>query len=262
MNENAQVPGTGTVERAIHVMRYFATHPEVTIKELSTAMQMTPSTCHRLLELLGSEGIITHVKSTRSYRVGPEYCRLAAQVQARNPFRQIVPPILEEMVREYNETCVFSLYLPATRTMMFAEKVESNRPLRYQVPLNEPMTVFWGATGRAIYANLPEQERREIYENERVAPASGEALPPWEAIEAECEKARAQGYLMTAGQKTAGSVGIAGPVFNAENLVVGSVGFTIPQGQIGAYDVSELGRHVAQKAAEISTMFGSTLPLC
>lgn len=255
------VPGSGTVERTIHVMRYLATHPEVTIKELSTALAMSPSTCHRLLELLGAEGIVTHIKSRRRYTVGPEYWRLTAQMQARNPFRKFIPPVLEEMVKDYNETCIFSLYVPATRSMIFAEKVESTRPLRYQLPLNEPMTVFWGATGRAIYASLPEAERRAIYDGETAAPASGELLPPWEEIEDEVVRINAQGYSMTQGQKTSGSVGIAGPVLNAEHTVIGSVGFTIPQSQIGSYDAEELGRYVAQRAVELSNMLGATIGL-
>lgn len=252
-------PGTGTVERAIHIMRYFATNPEVTIKELSTALHMSPSTCHRLLDLLAAEGIVEHVKSRRSYQIGMEYGRLAAQVQARNTYQKMARPLLREMVNYYNETCVFSLYIAASRSLIFAEKAESSRPLRYQVPLNEPMRVFWGATGRAVYANLPDDERRAIYDTEGPAPGSGEPLPTWNEIEAEVKKIRAQGFVMTRGQKTPGSVGISAPVFNAENNVIGSVGFTIPQSQVGAYDVDDMGRYVARKAVELSTIFGATL---
>jgi len=252
-------PGTGTVERAIHIMRYFATSPAVTITELSTALHMSPSTCHRLLDLLAAEGIVEHVKSSRSYQIGMEYRRLAAQVQSRNTYQNVVRPMLREMALFYNETCIFSLYISASRSLIFAEKAESSRPLRYQVPLNEPMTVFWGATGRAVYASLPAAERRAIYDTEGAAPGSGEPRPTWNDIEAETKRIRAQGFVITRGQKTPGSVGISAPVFNAENNVIGSVGFTIPQSQIGAYDVEDMGRYVAGKAIEISSIFGATL---
>lgn len=252
-------PGTGTVERTIHIMRYFATNPEVTIKELSRALRMSPSTCHRLLELLAAEGIVEHVKTRRSYQIGLEYGRLAAQVQARNSYQKAVQPMLREMVAFYNETCIFSLYIRASRSLIFAEKAESSRPLRYQVPLNEPMSVFWGATGRAIYAYLPDAERRTIYDEEGTAPGSGEPLPSWKNIEAEVQRIRTQGFVMTRGQKTPGSVGVSGPVFNAENDVIGSIGFTMPQSQIGAYDVEEMGRYVAQKAIELSANLGATV---
>lgn len=255
------VPGTGTVERAIHIMRYFATNPEVTIKELSTDLQMSPSTCHRLLELLAAQGIVEHIKQRRTYQIGLEFCRIAAQVQVRNTYHKLVPPILHEMVRYYNESCIFSLYVAASHSMIFAEKVESSRPLRYQLTLNEPMSVFWGATGRAIYAYLPKEERRAIYESEGPSPGTGEPLPKWPEIEAEVKAIREDGFVVTRGQKTPGSVGVSGPVFNADNRVIGSVGFTIPQSQIGAYDVDEMGRYVATKAVELSSVFGATDPL-
>jgi DNA-binding IclR family transcriptional regulator len=254
----ASGPGTGTVERAVHIMRYFATNPEVTIKELSAALRMSPSTCHRLLDLLAAEGIIEHVKTRRSYQVGLEYCRLAAQVQARNSYHKLVPPFLRAMVRDYNETCIFSLYMPASRSMIFSEKAESSRPLRYQLRFNDPHSVFWGATGRAIYAYLPAVDRRAIYDAEGRSPGSGAPLPEWKDVEAAVRRIREQGYVMTHGQKTAGSVGIAGPVFNAENRVIGSVGFTVPQSEIGTYDVDEIGRYVARKAVELSVVFGAT----
>ena len=260
MTSDADGPGSGTVARAVHFMRYFASHPEVTIKELSAAMKVTPSTCHRLLLLLASEGIVTHVKARRTYEIGPEYCRMAAQVQSHNPFPKIIQEKLKEMVIDYDETCIFSSYIPAKRKMVFSEKVESSRPLRYQLLLNEPMTVFWGATGRVIFANLPAAEREAIYNQETVAPASGEPLPGRVELQAELDRIVAQGYSITIGQKTPGSVGIAGPVYNAENLVIGSVGFTIPQSQISRYDLAELGHYVARKAEEISAMLGAIRP--
>jgi DNA-binding IclR family transcriptional regulator len=219
---------------------------------------MSPSTCHRLLDLLASEGIIEHVKARRSYQVGLEYCRLAAQVQARNPYHKIVPPFLREMVRDYNETCIFSLYLPASRLMIFSEKAESSRPLRYQLHFNEPHSIFWGATGRAIYAYLPMVDRRAIYDAEGRSPGSDAPLPDWKDVEAAVRRIREHGFVITYGQKTPGAVGIASPVFNADNEVIGSVGFTVPKSEVGAYDVDEIGRYVARKAVELSVVFGAT----
>ena len=79
--------GSGTVARVVRVISFFADKPEVTIKSLSAGLGMAPSTCHRLLDLLSQEGIISHDAVRRAYRPGPELFRIAGQVHAGNDVR-------------------------------------------------------------------------------------------------------------------------------------------------------------------------------
>jgi len=174
---------TGTVKRVVEVLRFFAERGEATLKEMSIALGLAPSTCHRLIELLGREGLIEQDSTHRRYRVGVEMFRISAQVQSRNDIRSIAVPFLRELAAACDETCVLSIYLPVEGKIFFAERADSSRALRYQVAMNVPVSVLWGASGRSILAFLDPATVDRIYRAEGRAPGSGEALPSRRALD-------------------------------------------------------------------------------
>lgn len=248
----------GTVARCVEMLRYFAEHRETSIKMLSMDLGLAPSTCHRLLDLLMREGLIEQEKETRRYRVGPEFFRIASLVQAGTDVRVLARPYLERIVTQCDETAVLCLYIAATRKLIFAEKIDSSHLLRYQLPLNVPTSVLWGATGRSVLAFLPQAEVEKIYASESAAPASGEPLPDRDELATALGEIRERGYAISWGQKIAGAVGINAPVFSAQQVVIGSIGVTVPSTRIDEAGAKALAPMICRTAAELSVGLGIT----
>lgn len=249
----------GTVERVVEVLRFFAENGDSTLKDLSTAIKLAPSTCHRLVDLLGRQGLIEQDTAGRRYRIGRELFRLSALVQSRHDVRSISLPFLRKLVDACDETCVLSLYLPVEGRIFFAEKIDSSMMLRYQLPMNTPMSALWGATGRSIVAYLPKDEVDRIYESEGRAPASGEPLPSRRTLDQQFASIRERGFDISYGQKIEGAVGIGAPVFGIDGAVIGSVGLTVPATRITAKDHARLGKLVRGTAQNLSVALGSPL---
>jgi len=247
----------GTVQRVVEIIRFFSQRGEATLKELSLALSLAPSTCHRLLELLSRDGFIEQDSTHRRYRIGRELFRIAGLVQSKHDIRAIALPFLRKLVEVCDETCVLALYLPSDGKIFFAEKVDSSMMLRYQLPMNTPMSILWGASGRSILAFLDKAEVDRIYAAEGRAPASGEALPSRRALERELAAIRERGYDITYGQKLAGAVGIGAPVFGIDGKVLGSLCVTVPEARIAAKDRPRLGALVRATAAELSAVVGA-----
>jgi len=248
---------SGTVARTIQVLRFVADNPRLTIKEMASQLGLAPSTCHRLLELLTHEGIIEQIKHEHAYRTGAELYRIAAKVMSRYDERSIALPFMREIVDVCDETCVLNLYIPSMRKMFFAEKVDSSCMLRYQLPMNVPLSAMWGASSRAFLAFLPASEVDAIYASETAAPGSGEPLPTRKALERNLETIRMHGFAVTRGQKVPGAVGIVAPVFRAGQQVIGSLGVTVPEIRIGPSDIERLGKLIRQKAQSLSAALGA-----
>lgn len=250
----------GTVQRVVEILRHLAEHGETTIKDLSAALGLVPSTCHRMLDLLAREGLVDRNAARRSYVVGPEFFRLASLVHTHLDVRSVARPFLQQVVDACNETCVLSLYLPAEGHMVFAEKCDSSQLLRYQLTLNAPLPVAWGASGRSIMAFLPEEERKRLYKATGTAPATGHKLAPAAELEEELAGIRKHGYAITHGQKIAGAVGISAPVFGAGGTVIGSLGVTVPEQRIAEADEVELADLVRRHANALSRALGAPEP--
>jgi IclR family acetate operon transcriptional repressor len=247
----------GTVRRVVEVIRFFAERGDATLKELSLALSLAPSTCHRLLELMGRDGLIEQDRVRSRYRVGSEMYRISALVQSRRDIRKTALPFLRSVVDACGETCVLSLYLPSEGKIFFAEKIDSDKLLRYQLTMNMPVSALWGASGRAIVAFLDKETIDRIYSQEGRAPGTGEELPSRRALEKDLLAIRQRGYDVTFGQKVSGAVGISAPIFETGGKVVGSLCVTIPKNRITSKDRPRLGQLVHATAQRLSEALGS-----
>lgn len=257
MSKRSTGESLGTVKRVIEIIRFFGERGDATLKELSLALSLPPSTCHRLLELLSQDGFVERDNSRRRYRIGRDLFRIAALVQSKHDIRAIALPFLRQLVDVCDETCVLSLYLPSEGKIIYAEKVDSSMMLRYQLPMNMPVSVLWGASGRSILAFLDKEDIDRIYATEGRAPASGEALPARRTLEKELSAIRERGYDITYGQKIAGAVGFGAPVFGIDGKVLGSISVTVPETRIVAKDRQRLGVLVRAAAEKLSAALGS-----
>ena len=77
--------------------------------ELARATGINASTVSRLLATLAAAGYVEHVPSSGRYRLGPRVIQLAQGVLARLDVRQVVRPLLEELVAATGETATLSL---------------------------------------------------------------------------------------------------------------------------------------------------------
>ncbi|MEH2498880.1 IclR family acetate operon transcriptional repressor [Bradyrhizobium sp. AZCC 1678] len=250
----------GTVQRVVQVLRHLAETGETTIKDVSAALGLVPSTCHRMLELLSRDGIVERDPIARSYSVGPEFFRLAALVELKHDVRILARPFLQKIVDGCGETGVLSLYLPAECRMIFADKVDSSQLLRYQLSMNTPLPVLWGASGRAILAFLPTAEVDRVLKMSDCAPASGEKRPARHQLLSELTAVRERGYAISRGQKIAGAVGINAPVFGASDRVIGSLGVTMPEQRSTRANEAEISRLVTDQAEALSRALGASFP--
>jgi len=110
------------------------------------SLSWPPAPFHRILDILVRDGMVERDPVERSYRIGPELFRISARVVERYDIRTLALPFMHEIVKSCNEACFLGLYLPVSRKMIFAEKVESSQLLQYQFPMNTPLSVLWGRT--------------------------------------------------------------------------------------------------------------------
>ena len=246
---------SGTVARTVRVLRFIAERHFTTIREASIQLKLAPSTVHRLFDLLASEGVIERNKNDRTYRVGSELFRIAAQVVSRYDLRTIAMPVMREVVAACEETCVLGLYLPSARQMTLAERVNSTTLLRYQLPMNMHLSLLSGASGRCILAFLPEEETSSILRAEKLergnkAGSMAKALRELRAI-------KKQGFAVSRGEMIAGAMAIAAPVIGADGTPIASLGVTAPNDRMQRLGIQRVSMLLLEKARDLSIRLGA-----
>lgn len=249
----------GTVSRAIGLVRVLAeSDGPVTVSETAKRLGLPASTAHRLLRLLVDENIATHLPESRQYDAGAELVRIARRLAARTDVGLVALPFMEEVVEACGESCLLGLYRPNEHDMMFVAQVESPHTLRFHIPLNVPLPLIWGCSGRAILAYLPEAEVDQVFAIAEPAPVKGTAPPDPDEFKAKVLPAiRHRGYDFTKGEKIPDSIGIASPVFSAERGVIGSLSVSIPKTRFKTNSQGELGMLLSRTAGALSAALGS-----
>jgi len=254
---NTALDTRGTVARVVGLMRALAeAGRDVGVSELAKRLQLPVSTVHRLLKLLIEEGMAEKAHDRRRYRAGLELFRVGALVASQRHQTEVVEPYLRRVGEACGEVCFYCLYLPAQRKIMVVCKIDGPNPLRYSVDLFQPMSVMWGATGRAILAFLPEQDVAKLIDEAEPSPATGAQLPSPSKLRAELAQIRDRGYAITQGQKVSEAVGLAAPVFATGCRPVGSLCVTVPRYRFQRKMEPKIASLLVREAGKLSEAFG------
>lgn len=220
---------TGTIVRAMAVLRVVAEADGlVAVKDIAQSLALPMSTSHRLLELLIGSGLIRKNQSHRRYGIGAEFFRLANLISTKTSMASLVQPALDELSAETGETTIFSEYLPAEFKMTYAAKCDSQHTLRFRITLNERIPLEWGASGLAILAFLPEATQAQVLARAEPSPVNMKRLTD-DAFFQRLETVRRDGFAISESEQLPDSVGVAAPIYTAQDTVVGSIVLTIPK---------------------------------
>jgi IclR family transcriptional regulator, acetate operon repressor len=226
------------------------------VREIAKGVDMNPSTVHRLLGLLEEEGFVRQDEPGGGYIVGTALLRLALTASGSHPVRSAALPHLRALAEASGETVTLGLYDPVRRQTYVLAVVESEAPVRYVSKLHEWRDLHTGASGRAVMAFLPDDDRRTVVERTQLAPVTEHTITSAAELERVLAEVRERGYAFSQEERRLGGVGIAAPVFGPGRHVLGEVGVSVPTQRFVAADEQRLARLVVACAAAITTELG------
>lgn len=118
------------------------------------------ATVHRLCNLLIDQGYLRRDITGRGYELGERFSKLAVQAVANQGYRSERHAILESVVRDIGETC--NITVPSGTSMLYLDRVESEWPLRIQLPPGSTVPLHCTASGKLFLASLPRSRRERL----------------------------------------------------------------------------------------------------
>ena len=255
MSSSREETGTGTVSRALHLLRVIAEEGGcVTVKSASDRLGLAPSTTHRLLQLLRQDGFIETLEQGQ-YSVGPQFLRVSSLIVSNSSIIARAQAAIQKTAHQFNETVMFGLYLPTEGALSFEGRADGQQRLTYQIDLHKPTSLVWGASGKSVLAFLPQEVVEEVLEMETSSPAQGAPRPSLDELNGELEIIRKQGWATSRSEKLPDARGIAAPIFGPAG-VVGCICLTTPESRMDLANIEEFGKTVASHAMALSHELG------
>lgn len=189
-------------------------------------LNISPSSCGRMLSELRDEGILVQNMDTRMYSLGGRVIRWAGVYTASSDLRKKAFPYMQKIYKETNETV--SLYTAEEFDRICVERIESRKTVRIVEMVGTRIKIFTGSGGKSILAFRTSDEIEQVFAYARTLPKYQDDDAFFEQLQEEFKTIREKGYAVSHGEWEVDASGIGAPIFNDKGIPVGSISISGP----------------------------------
>ena len=200
--------------------------PELGVREAARMLDISSSSCGRLMSELRDEGILIQDPDTRTYSLGSRVIRWAQIYTASSDLRKKSYPFMENIYKQTNETV--TLYIAEEFDRVCVERIESRKTVRVAEPIGTRIKIFTGSGGKSILAFRTQEEIDRVLEYARTLPKYQDAEEFFSQLQEEFKQIRTKGYAVSHGEWESDVSGIGAPIFNEKGIPIGSISISGP----------------------------------
>lgn len=242
-----------SLDRAIEILDILSSADGLLgITEISESIGLPKSTVSRLLSTLLYRGLVKQEKTTKKYGLGIKLFELGRGFIDELELRDVVKPILEELVKEINETGHF--VIEDQGEVVYIEKVESTHSLRQYSRIGRRAPMHCTAVGKVILAHKCPEEVREIVKAKGLLKFTDKTITSLDRLETELQKVLDNGYAVDDEEIQELLRCIAAPILNYNSEVIGAISISGPTMRVK--DIGSIAERVKKSAQKISELLG------
>jgi DNA-binding IclR family transcriptional regulator len=218
-----------SLERMLGILDLFDGEEQsvaLTFDHLHEKLGYTRSTLYRYLKALTDAGLLSSFHGI-GYVLGPRIIELDYKIRTGDVLIRAARPVMEELVSQFTG---IALLCRRYKHQVICVHQESSTDVFYSnYERGRIRPLLYGAASVAILAELPPHQIRRLHARmpeDFKSAGFGSSLAD---VKASLKTHRQRGWVLTAGEVTPGVTGIAAPVFDAQQDVLGSLSLTVRQ---------------------------------
>ena len=200
--------------------------PELGVREAARLLNISPSSCGRLMSELRDEGILVQDSENRTYSLGGRVTRWATVYTSSSDLRKNAYPFMLQIYKQTNETV--TLYTAEEFDRICVERIESQKTVRVAEPIGNRIQIFKGSGGKSILAFRSQEEIERVFAYARTLPKYSDADEYFAQLAQELVTIRKRGYAISHGEWESDASGIGAPIFNGRGIPIGSISISAP----------------------------------
>lgn len=219
-----------SLERMIAILDLFEGQTlEWSMEELQARLGYTRSTLYRYLKVLTDAGLLTSLPDV-GYTLGPRIAELDYQMRERDPLIVASRPVMAELVEEISGISLLCRRYRDRVLCVHQEQGTASFHSNYERGRARPL--LQGAASRIILANMPSLAIRKLYDADPAAVRTAGLGDSLNSLRAQLRAMRQKGWDTTVSQVTSGVTGVAAPIFDRRDNVLGSLSVTMGEDHV------------------------------
>ena len=198
----------------------------VTPTEVNAQIGLPKPTIHRLFSTLEEEGFLQRDLDGRTYSPGPRLRDMAGGILSSLRIRTARQAVLKQVSREIGETC--NIALPDRDSMTYLERVETEWPLRIQLPIGTRVPFYCTASGKMYLGSLAENHLKTYLAATRLERRTPNTITDPDTLFEEIREVREVGYALDREEFMEDMIALAVPVQDTNQRLMATLSFHAP----------------------------------
>lgn len=246
-----------SIEKAIALLDCFwSVRRPLALSELVQMTGWAKSTIHGMLATMVDSAVIEQNPADGKYQLGYHLFELGGAVNACWDVVALARPQLLHIAATHNA----SAYLARLSgdELLLVECMEPHEGFRVSSDPGTRMPPHCTSQGKAILANRPEAEVRQLLRHRGMPALTPDTITEWPVLQRQLEKARAEGVAVERGEYKPGLQSVAAPIFSGRGECSYAIGIVdvMRAGQWPDYE--RLAQAAKQAAEAVSRELGWT----
>ncbi|MBN8870143.1 MAG: IclR family transcriptional regulator [Solirubrobacterales bacterium] len=248
--------GAKSADRALSVLSFLATRATPTpTMTIARECSIPKSSTHHLLNLMRERNFVTYYEVERAWGLGVAVFEIGSAYLRRTPLRRLGRPILEQLAADINHTTHMAV-LHGTDVLYIDKEEPPENNVRLVTEVGVRLPAHLTAVGRAILAELPEEQVRAIYADQPLVSRTEHHCDDLDSLITELAEVRESSYAYDDQMVTPGICCLAAPVFSHEGVPMAAVGTSYVVAQCDDEQVERLAVAVTEAGRLLSSRLG------
>jgi DNA-binding IclR family transcriptional regulator len=241
-----------SADKVLSVLALFGAERSVwSVEDAAARLDVSMSTTYRYFNSLVACGLLDRIHRNQ-YVLGPAIIEHDWQIRMADPVLKIAKPVMTDLLRSTDGSATVLLCRLYRQRVMCIHQ-ETNRlddPVS-SYERGRPRPLLRGATSKIILACLPTRTMANLWrdhQDEIVATGLGTTFDDFKAT---LRVLRRNGFCVSRGEVDAGRIGIAAPIFDGSDRIVGSLSVVLYSAETSDRSINRLAALVVAAAREI-----------
>ena len=244
------------LDRALRTIELLSNHSDgLSASDIGKELGIPQNSAFRIARTLEGRGYISRDNETKTFQLTPKLFTVGATAAGRahnlieialDPMRQ-----LRDLTRE---TVLLGTILGAEGVVL--EQVVGTHNFKFMVNPGLRFSLHTAAPGKAMLAELPEDERERILAKMPFEKFTNTTITSRSDFRLALEDSRKQGYGIDHGEEVEGQHCLGSAILDRHGYPVGSVWITAPSSRVPESQFEQVGAHIASTALTISQKLG------
>jgi DNA-binding IclR family transcriptional regulator len=221
-----------SVDRACAIMEEIRQAGELTLTELADRIDLSMGSLQTHMHTLAANGFVT--KEDRTYKLAPQFLTYGEHVRNNLRLYRVGREVVDTIAHETGKNAHLITDQDGREVTLYQSfgeaSVGSDLYIWHQAKLE--WQLHWSASGKAILANLPEQQVRDVVAEYGLKRRTPQTITDEETLFAELAEIREQGYALNDEEEMSGLRAVAAPVQAPDEELLGSISVSAPKTQL------------------------------